>query len=369
MRVRGLASSCVWSSDAQGQLDLYWFLAFERLCHCHAKASNLRPVLTTQSKHAYQFDTVFVMDAVKLPYGCGVWPAFWTAALNTWPDGGEIDIFEGVNRQETNQYALHTSGDGCYADFSQYMLGQPGADNCSIGANYGAGCTVKDRNQNSYGPAFEQAGGGAYIMEFTKDFIKIWFKTRSELPQSMTADAKEINTDELGTPTAYYPNSRCNIEKFFKPQSVVIDITMCGVWAGQKDVLQQTCPQLSERAFDLDAPLDKRVLSANSTEESCYLRYVINDQKEALKNAYFELNYINIFSKAGVIGGDTNDDNKSSSAGNSASKGGAAKTSSAGSAGTTGSSGEIIGAHSSAARDVSFAVSATILSAAIAFLL
>lgn len=312
-----------------------------------------------QSKHAYQFDTVFVMDAVKVPYGCGVWPAFWTAALGTWPDGGEIDIFEGVNRQETNQYAVHTSGDGCYADFSQPMLGQPGADNCSIGANYGAGCTVKDKNQNSYGPAFQQAGGGAYIMEFTKDFIKIWFKTRTELPESMKADAKEINTDELGEPTAYYANSRCNIEKFFKPQSIIIDITMCGVWAGAKDTLQQTCLSLGERGFDLNAPLDKRVLSANSTEESCYLKYVINDQKEHLKDAYFELNYINIFSKAGVIGGDSNDN-----------KDDASKTSSAGRPGTTGSGGEIIGASNSGASQTGpIAAAVGVLGAAIAFLL
>lgn len=324
-----------------------------------------------QSKHAYQFDTVFVMDAVKLPYGCGVWPAFWTAALGTWPDGGEIDIFEGVNRQETNQYAVHTSGEGCYADFSVQMLGEPGADNCSIGANYGAGCTIKDRNQNSYGPAFAQAGGGAYIMEFTKEFIKIWFKTRSELPQSMTADAKEINTDELGEPTAYYPNSRCNIERFFKPQSVVIDITLCGVWAGAKDTLQQTCPPLGERGFDLDAPLEKRVLSANSTEESCYLKYVINDQKDHLKDAYFELNYINIFSKAGVIGGDSNDDqDKDNKDNKDNNKDGASKSSSAGSAGTTGSGGEIIGASNSGASQTGpIAAAAGALGAAIAFLL
>lgn len=38
------------------------------------------------SKRAYGVGTVWVLDALHLPYGCSVWPAFWTVGPK-WPVG------------------------------------------------------------------------------------------------------------------------------------------------------------------------------------------------------------------------------------------------------------------------------------------
>jgi hypothetical protein len=68
-----------------------------------------RDTIRLTSSDTYPVGSVWVLDAVHLPYGCSVWPAFWSEDTSvTWPMGGEIDTFEGVNNQLDNQMALHT---------------------------------------------------------------------------------------------------------------------------------------------------------------------------------------------------------------------------------------------------------------------
>lgn len=48
------------------------------------------------SQNAYN-DTVIVLDLAHMPEGCSTWPAFWTLSqAGPWPNGGEIDIIEGI---------------------------------------------------------------------------------------------------------------------------------------------------------------------------------------------------------------------------------------------------------------------------------
>lgn len=63
-------------------------------------------------------DMVLIMKASWMPVGCGcvyansTWPAFWTCARGNWPNGGEIDVVEGVSGFGSNQASLHTQP-GC----------------------------------------------------------------------------------------------------------------------------------------------------------------------------------------------------------------------------------------------------------------
>lgn len=44
---------------------------------------------------------------VVLMIQCSTWPAFWSTAPS-WPVGGEIDTFEGINNVTLNRMTLHT---------------------------------------------------------------------------------------------------------------------------------------------------------------------------------------------------------------------------------------------------------------------
>ena len=37
----------------------------------------------------YSLGSLWVVDMTHIPYGCSVWPAFWSQA-SVWPEGGEV---------------------------------------------------------------------------------------------------------------------------------------------------------------------------------------------------------------------------------------------------------------------------------------
>ena len=112
----------------------------------------------------FPIGTVFVFDANHIPFGCSVWPAFWTRGPN-WPNGGEIDILETVNLMPTNQMALHTL-DGCTQPQGVQQSGTVKGANCAEGENSRVGCAVLDSQDTSVGQKFADAGGGVWAAQF-----------------------------------------------------------------------------------------------------------------------------------------------------------------------------------------------------------
>ncbi|THG93564.1 hypothetical protein EW026_g7702 [Hermanssonia centrifuga] len=227
--------------------------------------------------------TVWIIDAVHLPFGCSVWPSIWTKG-NDWPNNGEIDIIEGVNQMTFNQMALHTLT-GCSAATGTDETGTSGGNDCSVAA----GCTVIENTPNSYGQSFASNGGGVWATQFDVTGIFIWFWGRANVPASVTSATDSLDISTWGPPSAAYPASSCNIPQFFGAQQIVLDITLCGDWAGVPSVYQSTCG-------------NGEAVNASS----CYLDNVINNGTSQYADAYFELNYIRAFSvnSTAVVGSD-----------------------------------------------------------------
>jgi hypothetical protein len=156
-----------------------------------------------------------------------------------------LDIFEAVNNENTNQIALHTTA-GCTATPINDQTGKAGPTDCDQNMNSGSGCTVRDVNEKSAGEGFNAAGGGVYVAAFEVRFrpplnplgetligvrlqtsgINIWFFSRDAIPQSLGASTGSIDVTTLGTPSASYSGSSCDIEKYFGSQQLTLDITV-----------------------------------------------------------------------------------------------------------------------------------------------
>lgn len=75
--------------------------------------------IKTQGLHAWQYGRIEAR--LKLPYGQGIWPAFWMLGEDInkkgWPAAGEIDILEFIGRDPEHVYATvhapgYSGGDG-----------------------------------------------------------------------------------------------------------------------------------------------------------------------------------------------------------------------------------------------------------------
>jgi beta-glucanase (GH16 family) len=81
--------------------------------------------ITTQDKFEFQYGRIEAR--IKLPYGQGIWPAFWMLGARFssvgWPACGEIDIMEMVggsnNRDNTCHSTIHWDQNGSHAEYGE----------------------------------------------------------------------------------------------------------------------------------------------------------------------------------------------------------------------------------------------------------
>ncbi|EKM49761.1 glycoside hydrolase family 16 protein [Phanerochaete carnosa HHB-10118-sp] len=233
-----------------------------------------RNTIRITSTDRFTVGSLWIADMLHVPYGCSVWPAWWSSAPN-WPAGGEIDTLEGVNQVTMSHMALHTAPGCVQSNTSVETSTLVNTTDCSTLANNNEGCTVTTPGA-SYGPAFAAAGGGVFVTEFASKGISIWFFNRTSLPQSLQGNASTVDTSTLGTPTGNWPSDGCNINSFFEPQQLVFDITLCGDFAGTASIFQQTCTGI------------------------CYDDWVLGSPSN-YDTAYFEVQYVRVYGQPGEL--------------------------------------------------------------------
>ncbi|KAF9077551.1 concanavalin A-like lectin/glucanase domain-containing protein [Rhodocollybia butyracea] len=216
--------------------------------------------------------SILLFDAVHIPYGCSVWPSLFTQGQN-WPAQGEMDIVENVNNATMNQYSLHT-GNLCDQATSaeSNQTGITTNSNCTVdlASDEDTGCIVRETQPNTFGAGFSENGGGVYAALWDDSGIAMWFFNRSSIPTDISSSVPDPSS--WPTPSAWYPASGCSPTSAFGPQIITLYIDICGAFAGNQAIFQETCSSVASECTDL-------VQTASN----------YND-------AYFEINYLKVFS-------------------------------------------------------------------------
>ncbi|KAI0033145.1 glycoside hydrolase family 16 protein, partial [Vararia minispora EC-137] len=195
---------------------------------------------------------LFILDANHAPWGCAVWPAFWTLGnTGIWPQSGEIDIIEGVHDNAHNQVTWHTQANCSITPNAIPFTGTIGQvngvnnTNCEAGgAGNLPGCGVIEWSRASYGPDFDAQSGGVFAMKWDDDGIAVWSFYRVAVPQDIFDGTPDPSG--WGEPVAALAPDNCNISSFFYNHNIIFDITFCGDWAGNSYATSGcpgTCPE------------------------------------------------------------------------------------------------------------------------------
>ncbi|KAK4452995.1 putative tat pathway signal sequence [Podospora aff. communis PSN243] len=197
-----------------------------------------RPSTRVESKKAWHRG-LFIADIKHMPAGtaeskgCGLWPAFWTFSKGNWPDNGEIDIIEGVHNQNHNFMVLHTK-DTCKVTNNGALTNSRLLSDDCIGY---LGCKQAAGSPTTFGADFNKNGGGVYAMEWTNETISVWFFPRnSAMLKNGTLSTASPDPSKFGKPLGRFAPAGCDIPGAFKDQSIIINTSLCGDWAGAPDV-------------------------------------------------------------------------------------------------------------------------------------
>lgn len=190
------------------------------------------------SKQPFKKGQLLILDALHMPTGCATWPAFWTVGNSrNWPNGGEIDIVEGVNKNTRNTMVLHTTP-GCYTALPMKGKAKVLDADCDVGTD-NIGCGNLDPHTSSFGPGFNKVQGGVFATLWDDAGITIFFWPRDRIPADIIAGKPKPSN--WGYPRAQWAESGCDTDKYFDDQTVVINTTICGDWCGSPSVYATQC--------------------------------------------------------------------------------------------------------------------------------
>ncbi|CAJ1393576.1 unnamed protein product [Effrenium voratum] len=262
-----------------------------------------RRSLMLHSPQAWRPDVGFIV-ALKykhVPYGPGVWPAFWL--LNSdrpWPNGGELDVLEFANDQ-TAKVTFHTDQNcslnvpkmlDCVKEMSD--ITDEMIPSCLTNYSGNAlGCLPpqvrKDGEWYSKNP-------GVLVTVWDASGITTFHIPEAEIPADLQNDAPTPNKWPAKWRMAFMPFDPDSCVDIAHPQEIVINIALCGDWAGNA---WWTCKSCRKTGF-----IPNYCIPGHVTEPAtdCCTIYMSNPSAEEplATQAYFDIDYVKVYEPKGA---------------------------------------------------------------------
>lgn len=257
-----------------------------------------RRSLMLRSPQAWRPDSGFMvaMKYKHVPYGPGIWPAYWLVNSDLpWPKGGELDVLEYANDQ-TAKVTFHTDFN-CSLEVNKMktcareMIDVDDEMIPSCFTNYSGnelGCLP---NQVRKTGEWYSKNPGVLAVLWDASGIIVYHIPQAEIPEDLKNDKPEPNKWPGRWRFAYMPFDPSGCVNVARPQEIVLNIALCGDWAGNA---WWDCEECKQTGF-----VPNYCIPAHVTEPAtdCCTIYMSNPSaEENLKTkAYFDIDYIKVF--------------------------------------------------------------------------
>jgi len=278
-----------------------------------------RDSIRLMSEKGYD-DFLLIMKFSQVPYGCGLWPAFWLFGQDKpWPEAGELDLLEWVHDipQQTSLHTAHANRcklDAALMDKYPEMPDLNGADyDCETDYLHGKRGCAPNRLPVVKGDFFNEKRG-VIAVEKTPEYAKVFHIPEAELtadvesmsPQPDTWDKWVISYYPFAESERQVPGSCPEPTKVMTDQHIILNIELCGDWGSPTWNVGNICNNKVGPSFPSECDIFDPRTHHGSMESDCCTQFIMDKDGKfgtedfLRENAVFNISYLRVFQQAGA---------------------------------------------------------------------
>jgi len=197
-----------------------------------------RRSIMLHSAQAWRPDQGFLvaMKYRHMPYGAGIWPAFWLTNTDIlWPQGGELDILEYAN-DAGNKVSFHTN-QNCSLSRRKLEECMSGRENVDNDAKLGCYTNYTSNELGCWSQQVRRTGKwfaenpGVIAVAWDASGVSVFQIPEAEIPIDLRSNTPRPNSWSKWL-IAFLPFEPASCIDIAKPQEIVLNIALCGDWAG-----------------------------------------------------------------------------------------------------------------------------------------